>query len=77
MMRLALELMSLYVAAVQRATGLAGADPSGGGRSPANLWVFKDNPRAKRFYAKQGSRFDGHRMVDSDTGLWKERFVRR
>jgi RimJ/RimL family protein N-acetyltransferase len=39
--------------------------------------VFEDNRRAKGFYAKQGFRFDGHGKVDSDTGLWEQRFVRR
>jgi len=74
----ALELMSLYVDADHRGTGLAGKlIHRAVGTSPAHLWVFEDNPRAKGFYAKQGFRFDGHGKVDSDTGLWEQRFVRR
>jgi GNAT superfamily N-acetyltransferase len=74
----ALELMSLYVAVDHRGTGLATRlIHRAVGGSPAHLWVFEDNPRAKRFYAKQGFRFDGHRRVDSDTELWEQRFVRR
>jgi GNAT superfamily N-acetyltransferase len=74
----ALELMSLYVAANHRGTGIATTlIHRAVGGSPAHLWVFEDNPRAKRFYAKQGFRFDGHRRVDSDTELWEQRFVRR
>jgi GNAT superfamily N-acetyltransferase len=74
----ALELMSLYVAADQRGTGLAVTlTHRAVAGSPAHLWVFEDNPRAKRFYGKRGFRFDGHRRVDPDTGLWEQRFVRR
>ena len=74
----ALELMSLYVDADQRGAGLAAKlIHRAVGTSPAHLWVFEDNPRAKGFYAHQGFRFDGHRKVDSDTGLWEQRFVRR
>jgi GNAT superfamily N-acetyltransferase len=74
----ALELMSLYVAADQRGTGLAVTlTHRAVAGSPAHLWVFEDNPRAKRFYGKRGFRFDGHRRLDPDTGLWEQRFVRR
>jgi GNAT superfamily N-acetyltransferase len=73
-----LELMSLYVAADQRGSGLASTMVHRAvGTSPAHLWVFEDNPRAHRFYVKEGFEFDGHRTVDLDTGLWEQRFVRR
>ena len=74
----ALELMSLYVAAEHRGTGLAVTltDRAVAG-SPAHLWVFEQNPRAKSFYGKRGFRFDGHSRVDPDTGLQEQRFVRR
>jgi len=73
----ALELMSLYVAADQRGTGLAVTlTHRAVAGSPAHLWVFDDNPRAKRFYGKRGFRFDGHRRLDPDTGLSEQRYVR-
>jgi hypothetical protein len=44
----AVELMSLYIDADQRGTGLAGKlIHRAVGTSPAHLWVFEDNPRAK------------------------------
>jgi GNAT superfamily N-acetyltransferase len=70
--------MSLYVAADRRGTGLAlTLIHRAVGGSPAHLWVFEANPRATRFYGKQGFRFDGHGRADSDTGLREHRFVRR
>ena len=74
----ALELMSRYVAAGQRGTGLAVTlTHRAVAGSPAHLWVFEENPRAKRFYGRRGFRFDGHSRVDPDTGLQEQRFVRR
>jgi GNAT superfamily N-acetyltransferase len=74
----ALELMSLYVGAGHRGSGVAAALLEVAiGDAPACLWVFEKNPRAQAFYAKQGFLFDGHRKVDPDTGLWERRFVRR
>jgi len=74
----ALELMSLYVAAEHRGTGVAAALIERAlGKAPAHLWVFEDNPRAQAFYLRHGFRSDGHRKVDPDTGLWEMRFIRR
>jgi GNAT superfamily N-acetyltransferase len=72
-----LELMSLYVAAGHRGSGVA-SDLMylAIGAAPAHLWVFEKNPRAQAFYAKHGFLFDGHRKVDDDTSLWERRFVR-
>jgi len=73
----ALELMSLYVAAAQRGSGVAAALlEMAVGAAPAHLWVFEDNARAQAFYVKNGFRFDGHRKVDPDTEVWERRFVR-
>ena len=74
----ALELMSLYVAAGHRGSGVAAALMDLAiGAAPAYLWVFEKNPRAQAFYAKHGFLFDGHRKVDIVTGLCERRFVRR
>jgi ribosomal protein S18 acetylase RimI-like enzyme len=73
----ALELMSLYVAAEHRGSGVATSLLDLAiGVAPAYLWVFEQNPRAQAFYAKHGFLFDGRRKVDGDTGLWERRFVR-
>jgi ribosomal protein S18 acetylase RimI-like enzyme len=73
----ALELMSLYVHATQRGTGLAARLLyRAAGREPAHLWVFRDNPRAQAFYRKHGFRGDGSQKADPDTGLPETRYVR-
>lgn len=72
-----LELKSLYVEAAHRGSGLAAALAGRAlGSSPAQLWVFEDNPRAHAFYRKLGFRPDGSRQVDPDTGLPMARLVR-
>jgi GNAT superfamily N-acetyltransferase len=72
-----LEVMSLYVAAAHRGTGLAAHLLHRAiGDSAAHLWVFRDNPRAQAFYLKQGFRPDGHTKIDDDTGLPEQRLVR-
>ena len=43
---------------------------------PAFLWVFADNPRAQRFYARHRFVPDGAEMIDADTGLPEIRMVR-
>ena len=75
--RPALELMSLYVGAGQRGTGLAARLLEYAiGRESAYLWVFSGNQRAGAFYRKHGFRADGGRATDPDTGLAEERFAR-
>jgi len=72
-----LELKSLYVAAAYHGTGVAAALITHALRdAPAHLWVFETNARARAFYAKWGFTFDGHRKIDSDTGIWERRLVR-
>jgi len=46
------------------------------GHAPAHLWVFEKNPRAHAFYARSGFIPDGHRKVDTDTGIWEHRLTR-
>lgn len=47
------------------------------GERPAQLWVAKDNARARRFYAKNGFTADGTEQVDPDLdGLVEIRMVR-
>jgi ribosomal protein S18 acetylase RimI-like enzyme len=73
----ALELMSLYVGAGQRGTGLAARLLEHAiGQEPAYLWVFSGNGRAQAFYRKHGFCPDGGQATDPDTGLREERYVR-
>lgn len=66
----ALELMSLYVGAECRGSGLAQQLLDGAiGDEPAQLWVFEGNDRAIGFYVRNGFAADGERMIDPDTGL--------
>lgn len=47
------------------------------GEQPAQLWMAKDNPRARRFYEKNGFAADGAEKVDSaSNGLKTVRMVR-
>jgi GNAT superfamily N-acetyltransferase len=61
-----LELWGLYVARHHHGTGLGqqlldAAIPAGG---PAELWVYRDNARARAFYARNGFRPDGCEFTD-------------
>lgn len=72
-----LELKSLYVGSAYRGSGVAAVLVERAiGISPAQLWVFEDNPRARSFYRKLGFRPDGSRRVDQDTGVPMVRLVR-
>jgi ribosomal protein S18 acetylase RimI-like enzyme len=72
-----LELMSLYVGAGQRGTGLAARLLERAvGREPAYLRVFSGNGRAQAFYRKHGYRPAGGQATDPDTGLREERYAR-
>jgi len=71
------ELKSLYVGAAYRGSGVAATLVERAiGVSPAQLWVFEDNPRAHAFYRKLGCRADGSRQVDPDTEVPMVRLVR-
>ena len=72
-----LELMSLYVKARHRGTGLADALVRATiGDSPAQLWVFTGNHRAIAFYDRHGFRATGDERIDEDTGLTVVRLAR-
>lgn len=72
-----LELMSLYVAASHRGTGLADALLDRAIEAePAELWVFDGNDRGMAFYTRHGFAADGGSSVDSDTGLRQLRMSR-
>lgn len=73
------ELYSLYVLATWHGTGIGQAlldavvDPA----DPAQLWVAEGNPRARRFYTRNGFLPDGARFVDERLGgLAEVRHVR-
>lgn len=84
------ELYLIYLLAEHYGSGAADAllndlvgDGSMGERS-ASLWVFKDNPRARRFYEKHGFRADGaeqdlgeEQNDDELRGICEIRMVRR
>jgi len=73
-----LELATLYLRAGQHGSGLGQAllDAVLDDR-PASLWVAEENPRARRFYARNGFAPDGAReVVESWEGLAEVRLVR-
>ncbi len=72
------ELYSLYVLAEHHGTGigqslLEAVMPPG---TPAQLWVADLNPRARRFYERNGFLPDGARYVDEALDLAEVRHVR-
>jgi ribosomal protein S18 acetylase RimI-like enzyme len=72
------ELLTLYLRAAQQGSGLGQAllDTVLGDR-PASLWVAEENPRARRFYERNGFAPDGAReVVESWEGLAEVRLVR-
>jgi ribosomal protein S18 acetylase RimI-like enzyme len=72
------QLYALYVLARWYGSGVGQAllDQCLGGL-PAQLWVAKDNARARRFYEKNGFECDGTEQVDPDLdGLVEIRMVR-
>lgn len=72
------QLYALYVLArcYGRGVGRALLDQCLSGR-PAQLWVAKDNARARRFYERHGFAHDGTETVDHDLdGLVEIRMVR-
>jgi ribosomal protein S18 acetylase RimI-like enzyme len=72
------QLFALYVLAPWYGRGVAQAllEQCLSGR-PAQLWVAKDNARARRFYEKNGFTSDGTEQVDHELdGLVEVRMVR-
>jgi GNAT superfamily N-acetyltransferase len=73
------QLYLLYVLAAYHGTGVGQAlldavVPPGTG---AQLWVAEDNPRARRFYERNGFVMEGARVVDTSTAdLAEVRMVR-
>ena len=60
------ELWALYVEASRHGTGLGQRllDSVLERHLPAELWVFRDNPRARTFYGRNGFVPDGATFVD-------------
>jgi len=72
------EVATLYLRTAQHGSGLGQAllDAVLGDR-PASLWVAEENPRARRFYARNGFVPDGAReVVEAWEGLAEVRLVR-
>jgi GNAT superfamily N-acetyltransferase len=72
------ELFSLYALAAHHGGGagqalLEAVLPAG---APAQLWVAEENPRARRFYARNGFAPDGARFRDEGLDLAEVRLVR-
>jgi GNAT superfamily N-acetyltransferase len=64
----ALELYAIYVLAAHHGTGVGRALLSAAvGEAPAEVWVARDNPRAREFYGRHGFVADGAEV--SDPGL--------
>jgi ribosomal protein S18 acetylase RimI-like enzyme len=72
-----LELMSLYISATERSSGLGARllELALDGRGSV-LWVFEANERAIAFYRRHGFLPDGERTIDADTGLPEVRLSR-
>lgn len=72
------EVHSLYVDADQHGTGVGQEllDAVVAPGAPAQLWVAELNPRARRFYERNGFRPDGARSVEVGAGLAQVRLVR-
>jgi GNAT superfamily N-acetyltransferase len=72
------ELALLYVLAAHHGTGIGQAllDAVVAPGAPAQLWVAQHNPRARRFYERNGFVPDGARFVDEPLGLADVRHVR-
>ena len=72
------ELVTLYLRAAQHGSGLGQAllDAVLADR-PASLWVAEENPRARRFYERNGFAADGERTVlEAWEGVAEIRMVR-
>jgi GNAT superfamily N-acetyltransferase len=72
------ELYLLYVLAAHHGSGVGQAlldavIPPG---TPAQLWTAENNPRARRFYERNGFLPDGARFVDEQLDLAEVRHVR-
>ncbi|MCC2313648.1 GNAT family N-acetyltransferase [Cellulomonas xiejunii] len=72
------ELFSLYVLAAHHGTGIGQVllDAVLAPGTPAQLWVAESNPRARRFYERNGFLPDGARFVDERLDLAEVRHVR-
>ena len=72
------QLFILYVLAAHHGTGVGQAllDAVVPPASPAQLWVAEENPRARRFYERNGFVADGARHVDEGSGIAEVRLVR-
>lgn len=72
------ELYALYIRAAHYGSGAGQALLDAVlGTQPASLWVAADNPRARRFYEKNGFRTDGAAKDDPEAeGLTEVRMVR-
>lgn len=72
------ELYSLYVLAAHHGTGIGQAllDAVLAPGMPAQIWVAESNPRARRFYERNGFLPDCARFVDERLDLAEVRHVR-
>jgi GNAT superfamily N-acetyltransferase len=73
------ELYAIYLLAAQHGSGLAqGLIEATLGQRPASLWIAEDNPRARRFYTRNGFEADGARKADpiGDASISEIRLVR-
>ena len=74
------EIVAVHTLPESWGTGLGGAMLTAAlqqiGNRPVFLWAFRENIRARRFYEKQGFRWDGTERVSEFDGALEVRYVK-
>ena len=74
------EIVALHTLPESRGTGLGAALMNTAleqiGDQPVFLWTFRENTRARRFYEKQGFRWDGSERVSEFDSAMEMRYVK-
>ena len=74
------EIVALHTLPESRGTGLGAALMNTAleqiGDQPVFLWAFRENTRARRFYEKQGFRWDGSERISEFDGAVEVRYVK-
>lgn len=74
------EIVALHTLPESRGTGLGAALMNTAleqiGDQPVFLWAFRENTRARRFYERQGFRWDGSERISEFDGAVEVRYVK-